>query len=234
VPVASEPTKVIEEKIFEVRLNGYSIVDWPNKEVRNLEISYAIGAVGSGALIRFEQACERAVPRHRMSFHSSLLLQYVGLRASMPEKDSYVLTHVHGELSDVVAVNRGACIFFGSYPGGIRSIVRAVAHATKTDQAAADSFLSLYTDKNLEQGKALAAAPAMKRIGEGWLKEYRDLISQSGASLGTLPNMIVVARFHQGFFAAALREAYPLMHVDTKQIDPSLYARAIHSLHAVR
>jgi cell division ATPase FtsA len=70
----------------------------------------------------------------------------------MRERDTYTLIHAHGELSDVVVVVRGACVFFGSYPTGIRSIVRAVAEATKTDEEAADSFLALYGEKRLEHG----------------------------------------------------------------------------------
>ena len=227
---ADQPTQIIEEKIFEVRLNGYSMRAWQDKEVRNLEISYALGVAGSGALLRFEQACERAVPKRKVRFHSSLLLQYAGLRATMPEREAYALIHAHGELSDAVIVERGACVFFGSYPMGIHSIVRAVAKATKTDLETADSFLSLYSEKRLERDKAAGAAPIMKKIADDWIKQFRGLLEQGAASEIVPSEAIIVARSHGGFFAEAFKETYPRAKVELKQIDESLYARAIHSL----
>ncbi len=227
---AEGPTEVIEEKVFEVRLNGYSIAAWQDKEVRNLEISYALGVAGSGALARFTQACERAVSKRHVSFHSSLLLQYVGMRASMPERDTYTLIHAHGELSDVVVVARGACVFFGSYPTGIRSIVRAVAAATKTDIETAGSFIDLYAEKRLEQGKAAEATPIMEKVGDGWIKQLRDLLEQGKVSAAASPDTVIVARFHREFFAEAFRRAYPQAKAEVKQIDESLYARAIRIL----
>jgi len=220
---------VIEEKIFEVRLNGYPVASWQDKEVRNLEISYALGVASSGALIRFEQACERAVPKKRVRFHSSLLLQYVGLRESMPERDAYALIHAHGELSDVVVVDRGACVFFGSYPAGIHSIVRAVAEATKTDEGTADSFLSLYAEKRLEQSKADEAAPIMKKIAGDWVRQFRGLLEQ-GMISNAPTDALIVARAHSGFLADAFREAYPSAKVEIREIVENLYARAIRSL----
>jgi len=227
---AEGPTDIVEEKIFEVRLNGYSIAAWQDKEVQSLEISYALGLAGSGALARFEQACERAVSKRKVRFHSSLLLQYVGLRASMPERDTYTLIHAHGELTDVVAVVRGSCVFFGSYPMGIRSVVRAVAEATKTDIQTADSFLSLYSEKRLEQSKADAVAPDMNKIGADWVRQFRGLLDQGKASVARSADILVVARAHGAYFTEALRQADPQAKVEGKQIDESLYARAIRSL----
>ncbi len=246
-PSADGPTEIIEEKIFEVRLNGYPVAAWQDKPARELEISYALGVAGTSSLAHFQEACRRVVGPRRVQFHSSLLLQYVALRETLPERMSYTLIHVHGELTDVVLVDHGACSFFGSYPFGIRSAVRTIAEGAKGDEEAADSLLSLYTEKRLEDKSAAQSADVMKKASDKWIAQFKDILKQGQAESRQSPDTIIAARFHEQFFADSFRTAYPSSRVELLALDSvlsrvdygsgslhqrivGLYALAIHSL----
>ena len=246
-PSSAGPAEIIEEKIFDVRLNGYSIANWHNKECRQLGISYALGAVGATALADLEQACGAVATGHQVHFHSSLMLQYIALGQLMPDRQSYTLVHIHGELTDVVGVDRGSCFFFGSYPLGIGSIIRAIAAAGKTDAEAAESFLTLYFEGGFEVGDATRSAELIRKATDEWTSGFSMLIRQSGAEDRLPPATIVAARSHDKFFTEALKASYPQSQTEVLFLDAvaplvdysngdrrqrlvGLYALAVHSL----
>lgn len=213
-PKGSESTtEIIEEKIFDVRLNGYSVADWRNKETRELEVSYAVTAGSITMTKRFREAVDRVVPGRKVHFHSSLLLQYVGLCALMPERHTYTLIHIHGELTDVVVVKDHSCTFFGSYPMGIRTILSKVAKSAKADAGVAESLLTLYVANKLEPENSENLKPVFESLGAGWAAGFQGLFKQGGFR-GPIPSdTLIAARTHEGFFVESFVRAYPLSRV---------------------
>jgi peptidyl-tRNA hydrolase len=78
---------------------------------------------------------------------SSLLLQYIGIEKVLEPGQNYCLIHVHGNQTDVSLTKRKSCIFFGSYPFGVKNLIDKLAVETKNGYQAADSLLSLYIGK---------------------------------------------------------------------------------------
>ncbi|MDE2041006.1 MAG: hypothetical protein KGI59_01305 [Patescibacteria group bacterium] len=237
---------VIEEKIFDVRLNGYSVADWMGKPARNLEASYAMSIAGTRMIERFRQACGQTVPANRMSFHSSLLLQFIGMRTVMPERASYGLFHVHGELTDIAIMNRGGCTFFGSMPEGVRTVVRKVANRSGSDDLTADSLLTLYAAGHIDEIHSKKDRELASEIAEDWSRDASRL-----ASASTMPAIIYMsASAHDDYFSEALAKSYTQARVVRLSIDdlvphvrfaprarrqrlPALYAIAIRSLSVI-
>lgn len=240
---SAEPLVAIEEKIFDVKLNGYSVTDWEGVRAKEASVSFVNSMAGQSTIARFTQAAERLGPTVKAHFHSSLLLQHIAIRSLMPLRTSYLLLHVHDELTDVVIVDRGSCQFFGSYPTGTRSIVRSVAHAAHVSQHAAESLIALSSEGHMRSG----SSPAVDKAADAWLQECRILCAEGQFDRPMPPNAIVSARDHEDLFGAALVRAYPSMRIEPLSDDifepqvsfgmraehsriPALYVIAIHSI----
>ncbi len=201
----------IEEKIFEVRLNGYSVAEWEGAAAKSLEASFAVSLAGTRMIERFKEALRRANAREEAHFHSSLLLQYTGIGLAEPNNGPYVLVHVHGELTDLVVADSHSCVLFGSHPLGIRSAVRKIAHALKLTDGTADSLLSLHENGKLDTAHNQPAAKVLADVARGWRSECAKLLSLVPS--GRLPSSaIVLARTHEDFFSAALKEEPTSLH----------------------
>jgi hypothetical protein len=135
---AADDIRVIEEKVFDVRLNGYSVASWESKHTKELGISFVVSIAGGRMIDRFIEVVEGLVHRKdHVQFHSSLFLQHVGIQKVLPDSSDYALIHIHGELTDVAIIHGHSCSFFGSYPFGIQHIIRTIAQETNTTEDAA-------------------------------------------------------------------------------------------------
>jgi len=242
-----EDVRVIEEKVFDVRLNGYSIPSWEGRTTDKLEVSFVTSVAGGRMIEHFIDACDAAVRKSHVFFHSSLFLQHIGICKIFPEHSSYLLIHAHGELTDVAIVHANACVFSGSYPFGIHSIVRTVAREMKTDIYTAESMLNMFSEDKLDPTHAAKEATIIKNMGDGWIGEFRKLLKSSSIPHAVPRHIIISAHSHEDFFMKNFSRAYPsnsLELLTIEQVTPSvtydvhvdkerltgLYVIAIHSM----
>ena len=73
---AADDIRVIEEKVFDVRLNGYSVASWESRHTKELGISFVVSIAGGRMIDKFIESVSGLV-RHtdHVFFHSSLFLQ---------------------------------------------------------------------------------------------------------------------------------------------------------------
>ena len=133
----------IEEKIFDVKLNGYSVSNWIGKKVNALSVSFVTSISGTKMVERFIDMCMPIVKSRNVFFHSSLLLQYVSIGHIFPQKKSYTIVHVHGEITDIVVVKQHDCVFFGTYPIGTETILRSISREGNVGLDTASSMKTL-------------------------------------------------------------------------------------------
>ena len=201
--------RVIEEKIFDVRLNGYSVTSWESRKTTQLEVSFVSSLAGGRMVERFIQACDRAVGRKAVSFHSSLFLQHIAIQKVMPDRATYALVHVHGELTDVAIMHAHSCIFFGSYPFGVHSIVRTIAREMEVSEQTADSALNLVSQGALDTVRAKKQAAIVENMSNGWVGEFRKLLKINPSASGVPKHIVISARSHEDFFIDSFKRAYP-------------------------
>jgi hypothetical protein len=221
MPAGGQPVRVIEEKIFDVRLNGYSMAAWIGKNAGTVEVSYTMSLAGDRMIERLKEACG-TFHQNSIYFHSSLLLQFIGMRICLPDHGTYTLAHIHGELTDVAVMNDHDCVFFGSYPFGVRTLVRKIALATGTAEQAAESMLTLYVGGHLDATHAAGQADVIRSISAGWGRELQKILGQQGAMSMMKLRCVVSALAHDDFFAQSLRQSYPEATVELLSIETIL------------
>lgn len=202
--------RVIEEKVFDVRLNGYSVASWESKHTKELGVSFVVSIAGGRMIDRFIEAVESLVHRKdHVHFHSSLFLQHVGIQKIIPDSSDYALIHIHGELTDVAIIHGHSCSFFGSYPFGIQSMLRAIAEESKTTEDAAESILNLITKGDIDVNRAKNEAKAIEHMKQVWIEGLNTLLTTSPTPETVPIRVIISARSHEDFFVGSLRSAYP-------------------------
>ncbi|HTK32937.1 MAG TPA: hypothetical protein VL335_00090 [Candidatus Paceibacterota bacterium] len=237
----------IEEKIFDVRLNGYSIAHWENATARTLEVSFAISLAGKHMIGRFVDACKSAgVSGSHVDFHSSLLLQHIALNDNFASHDTHVLVHVHGELTDIVVASGQTCVLFGSHPIGVRGIVRKLSHQLKITESTSDSLLAMYENNQLDPIHGAHDIEIIHKILDAWTDSCLKVTSLVPTNHQPT-RALISARFHETLFKNTFAAAYPTMQVELlpseklfelATFDPTvsrlrltvLYTVAIHSL----
>ncbi len=244
----TDDIRVVEEKVFDVRLNGYSVGSWESKHTRELEVSFVVSVAGGRMIDRFVEVCDHIVRRDAVRFHSSLFLQHVAIEKVMPNYSNYALLHIHGELTDIAIIHSHSCIFFGSYPLGIHGIIRIIANKTKTDEQSAESTLTMSEQGHLDRVHAKKELAVIEDMNQSWVGEFRKLLKTNSISDRLPKHIIISARSHESFFMKCLKTVYPenslelltiesiIQHVKfdgthTEQLRlTGLYVVAIHSL----
>jgi hypothetical protein len=247
VPSQTEPVRVIEEKIFDVALNGYSVTDWHGKLTKKLDVAFTISVAGTRMIEHFIKECGKAVKPAHVFFHSSLLLQHMGTEKIFPARDSYSIIHVHGELTDVAVIRQHSCAYFGSFPVGVRTLVRKLSIATSSDEHAADSLLTLYTGGHIDETHGKKSRNAIENIAAGWISELKKMFTDAHLIPPPPISVILAAWAHDDFFAQILETTYPKVPITLLAVDdiipllsydphaerrrlPALYAIAINGM----
>ena len=200
----SDKFDIIEEKIFDVSLNGYSVSSWEKKMADELEVSYAMSVAGTAMIERLRSTCDNVVRRSRIHFHSSMLLLYMGIRAENIGGSSYMINHIHGELSDIAVIERNSCAFFGSYQLGVNSIRRKISEKTKMREQSADSLMSLTTGGHLDDSDVSKKEKPVEDMQHGWVGEFDKLLKNASYTKPLPKKAYVVALSHPEFFIRSL------------------------------
>ncbi len=213
---------IIEQKIFSVFLNGYETALWDNQVSKELKIAYAMSAVGTKMMDRFVEACQTHKHRFKIRFHSSLLLQQVGIKTIDPNLDNYALLHIHGELTEIAMIDHGSCSFFGSFPFGVRTLVRKIASSKNCDFQSADSMLTLYTGGHYDKVHAETSMERIRNISIGWTSELARTLQgnkDEGRAILMPRKMLLSALSHDDFFSQILNNVYPKSKIELINIE---------------
>ena len=199
----------IEEKICDVRLNGYSIQCWEGNVAKNLEVSFALSLASKTAIQNFKDACVKSgLHGARIDFHSSLLLQHIGINSVLALQEPYLLLHPHGELTDIVLADNESCILFGSYPIGVRTIERNLMKSLKISESTADSMLSIYEDGHTDELHGSKDVESIQLAMKDWINCYKD-ISKLIPENHKPVRCIVSSRNHEFLFKKLFGENNP-------------------------
>jgi cell division ATPase FtsA len=196
---------IIEEKVFDVRLN---VEEWEGATAQKIEVSCAL-SWGSTHMIRsFTDACIHAGLTVPIDFHSALILQYIGRTIVDPMTEPCMFIDVHGELTDVLVATPDSCVLFASYPIGIRILVRDLARTAHISVSAADSLVSLYEHAQIDALHGAHDTMCIQKVAASWVAHIDSMLSQ--IPIAHMPHkMTVSSRVHELFFKQTLTLTYP-------------------------
>lgn len=194
---------VIEQKIFKVLLNGYSIDDWQGKYANRVDVSFAISVAGIGMVQRITEACEQISHRHKYMHSASLLL--LGIVGKIYDHcDDCLMFNIHGELTDIVATNDGICTLLASCPIGYETIGHIVGMKISSDDQSADSLISMCIGGHLSSGENVKEISAVESTMNDWANEIGDILKEFGVNNTGFTNYKFFATKHAEFFRKSI------------------------------
>ncbi|MFA6404493.1 MAG: hypothetical protein WCW03_00575 [Candidatus Paceibacterota bacterium] len=198
----SKDIELIEEKIFSVRLNGYHVDDWQGKTVDCIDISSATSVAGSGIIQKFREICSQILKNEKsIYFHSTSLLYYAAIKSILPLVSDYTLVDIHGESTDVLLVENGVCVSFGSFPKGIDSITHTVAQTIGVDESVADSLITLSVGRHLDASKEKDTIDLLDKVIKDWNIGFDKVLSNVINISRPLETIMIIADMHEELFA---------------------------------
>jgi cell division ATPase FtsA len=172
---------------------------------------------GSETVKEFREACEHAIVPSKVSFHSAILLQHIGIQDVFVEPKNYCLIHVHGELTDVIYSRNGMCVFFGSFPIGTHTIKRNLAKKFKVAKDSVDSMISMYEKGTLDANHGHKIIEAIHEEQNIWSAELEKITVKSNEKKSV--HTVISAHKHEPFFIQALKSLNNSKKLERLDID---------------
>ncbi len=175
-------TKPIEQKIFEIKLNGYLSEDFKRKKAHTLDVSVSTSFSSKTFVDRMANTVNKHVHAQKHNFYSALLMQYTALREILENKNEFIYIHIHSEITDIIVVKDSLCKHISSFPFGISTFLRKIAHNAKQTIESSDSLLTLFHGNKLEIGERDKVYeiinPLLKEWGDMCFKSFKENLDE--------------------------------------------------------
>jgi hypothetical protein len=218
----------IEQKIFEVKLNGYPTVRFEGKKTSELEVSFAISISSKSILSHIEKTLEKSVriPERNVECHSSLLLQYSALRAIVAGGSDYVAIHAHGEITDIIIVKNGLCAAMASFPAGTALLSKGSGAMLGQSRELTYSSLNLQSQNALHPAENRRVTAVADSSIDTWVEQLTETLATLG-QMNSMPHRIyLLANEHYSHFERALLKI-SAEHVTVTPIEKSILDSAV-------
>lgn len=194
---ASEDIILIEEKIFDVQMNGYSVLSYEGKLTKDMEISFVFSLSSDEILKKIHSALSKHIHFEVEHYHSALLMQYLESRSLAMDIGQHAVIHVHGELTDVAIAGNGFSL--SSFPFGASTLVRKISSSLFHSPQSAASILSMHEEGKLDEGHGRLIEQALFPELDNW---------HENCMRTPLPDMIYLSSVgHSGIFRSALEKS---------------------------
>ncbi|MES3031203.1 MAG: hypothetical protein V4697_02215 [Patescibacteria group bacterium] len=190
----------VEQKIFEVRLNGYAVSHFEGREARELEVSFATSVSSAKFINRIRNEVQKILHIPRVHYHSCLLLQYNALRSLSNHKNEYIYAHVHDEFTDVIVVKNGLCIGLASIPFGVKTLIRKMSLSLKITTETSESLLTLLSEHKLEEGEEKKVRAVLEHIIQKWKLDFFKILTTASPPSLVPRTLYLSAHFHFELF----------------------------------
>ncbi len=179
----------VEQKIFDVQLNGYSLEHYQGKRAKSLKVSFAFTLSSDKIIKKIQGEVLQHLHVKKEYFHSAILLQYLSSRSMAAEGEEYVVLHIHGEMTDVVVVKKGFSSYLATFQFGTSTLTRKVSHSMNTSFEMTSSTLAMYLDKKLNEEEQKKVETILMPILRGWQSECTSTFAGIGEHVA-IPRMI--------------------------------------------
>ncbi|MEK7121013.1 MAG: hypothetical protein AAB840_02880 [Patescibacteria group bacterium] len=142
---------LVDKKVIEIKLNGYSTSKPYGKTANIAEIALYLGITSKDILLKFEDIIMGALKiDQKVNFHTFPLASYFIINDTFNEDDFSILD-ITGELTDISIIKNGIVLESLSFPLAKNQLTREVARKFATSYFEADSVLKMYLDKSISK-----------------------------------------------------------------------------------
>lgn len=187
-----DDTEPVDQKIFEIRLNGYPTEMFDDKMAHELDISISTSFTSKSLLKKIKEVIEKHSNIKEGKVHSALILQYTALRELLKNNNEFIYIHVHNELTDLIMVKDSLCRNIASFPFGVNVLLRKISAVTKESLEASDSTLSLFQGEKLSDEEKVRMNKIIEPLMAEWVKFFTNSFGKI-FDISNLPRTLYLA-----------------------------------------
>jgi len=166
--VSSDEDYFTEQKVIDVRLNGYKTNAPIGKKAMDIDMSVFLSAIPKRVVDSVEKMIEKHLHVKHIYHHSFPLASYSSLIDIFPLENTFAVIDVTGEITDMYFVRDDVLKTIHSFPSGRNLLIRKVAEAFDVSVELAVSYLDLYFSGDAEEKFNNQMEAATKSVKEEW------------------------------------------------------------------
>lgn len=142
-------TLCFEQKVIDIRCNGYSTLNVHNVIAKSIQISFAMSVASATIVENIRKTVHKYLHPHEEEFHSAVLAEYYALRDGTNSASEALFLRLLGESTDVVLVKHGIPAHIASFGYGTHTLVRKLSMTVDSDSFEAVNIWKGYLIKTI-------------------------------------------------------------------------------------
>ncbi len=171
--------EVLEAKIIDIKLNGYSTDSPEGKETNNLELSLLSSLFSAKAKEAMVEAIDTSINYHSIKFHTFPAAALCVLRDVEELPKDFVILDVNGEITDVILVKDGTIAEIISFPLGKNFFWRELSERLGTNMAEAKNTYELFNNKKIQGTHSDKIVKFLSDISAVWVNTFTEAVKSS-------------------------------------------------------
>lgn len=164
--------KLLEHKVTDLSVNGYSVADPIGKKTDQLIFSLYMSTVPEQITTLIKKNVRATIGGHVMYHHTFTLSLYSAAREVLSSKNYFLLVDITGEVTDLALVRSGVLEGTGSFPIGKRTLIRKLGAEMKSSNDHARSLFKLHAEGMLEGEMAGIVTKALQGMSNEWITAF--------------------------------------------------------------
>ena len=171
----------IEQRVIQVRLNGYETANPFGKEAHQIDISLFTTMLSREVRLKLHKVISSHFDTRDIRYHSFPLAAYSAIRDTLRSSTDFLFIDIGGEVTDISLIRAGVLIETVSIPFGRNGFLRNLTKASGGSLPETLSSLKFYTEGNLSNSEG-------KKLHELFTSSERMWITLFGEALRGLSN----------------------------------------------
>lgn len=173
----SKTRQIIEEKIIQLKINGYPVTNFQNKLVRDLEISVIFTFMPNDILDLINKTILGTFNIPNIWCHSSSLVFFSTLRDLFSYKNDFISLNVTEEITDIMIVKDNIIFSEVSIPIGRNHFIRELSKSLNVSEEVANSMFNLHQGNNNNKLASLQDDIKIESIISPWIDKIITTLS---------------------------------------------------------
>jgi cell division ATPase FtsA len=188
-PNANTGLQVLSQKVVDIKLNGYSVDKPYGKLASTIDISIFLSVVPKEVISKIEEITHKMFRHGEMHAAAFPFAAFSVIRDAHRDLDDFMFIDISGPITDISAVRSGSMVENATFPKGHDSMVRIIAKEMSVDIDTALSFIKMYTEGHLDEGKQKTFEEALTKARDDWHVSF-DAVVQDMSTRIVAPNTL--------------------------------------------
>lgn len=176
--VLGDELGILEKKIVDIKLNGYSVTNPYGKKATDIEVSIFVSFGSKKIIAKLERVLSGMVHHKEVFLHTYPVTLFNTTRDIFPEKENLLILDIGGEISDLIIVSDGVLSETVSIPFGENTLIKKIAEIFATSFDEATSTLRLYTNDSLSKNKKEKIKEKVLEVSGEWLGLLKESLRE--------------------------------------------------------